>query len=579
MNRLLIASFLSLALFAACRKDYDTTTDKVLGPIPTENVQASLTGRVTHPNGAPIPGLTVEVAGQTLVTDDEGLFFVHKKLMDKNGTYIKVSGEGFFKAGKFAFPQLGSSTFIEIQMIPKLLSATFQSTTGETFTPVGGGEVTIPANAIVGANGLPYTGTVQAYAVWLNPAESSTFERMPGDLRARDTDGYAKILKTFGMIGVELESPSGEKLNLLPNKKASISLIVDNDLLALAPPTIPLWHFNDTNGYWEEEGSGSLVGNRYAFEVGHFSFWNCDVPADFIRLTGTVVDADNNPLIGTRVIISSQNFGIRTAYTDDEGKFSGFVPKGDVLTFSIEDACGAIQYEVNIGPFNTDTDMGAIEVAGINSLIVTGNLLDCDQQPLADGLTVIRRDGSPVAVVLSDETGHFSAAIVWCAGSSTISVSAFDTDNLLQSAPLFFEQTGNTVEAGAIPVCTALDEYITLNLDGTTHTFPHNLQFDFLGDGGSLYGQQNNDTVSVSLRFANYQNLQADVSFIGIYLRAPDQSLLSYFCNNCTGTDIIFTKFPATAGQYAVGSIQGNVVRPLNSTPIPYSLNFRIKKQ
>ncbi len=579
MNRLLIAFFLSLALFAACRKDYDTTTDRVLGPIPTENVQASLTGRVTDPNGVPISGLTVAVAGQTLVTDDEGLFFVHKKLMDKNGTYIKVSGGGFFDAGKFAFPQLGGSAYIEIRMIQKPSPTTFQSATGGTFTAVGGGEVTIPANAIAGENGLAYTGAVQAYAVWLNPAESGTFELMPGDLRARDADGYAKILKTFGMIGVELESPSGEKLNLLPNKKASISLIVDNDLLPLAPPNIPLWHFNDTNGYWEEEGSGSLTGNRYEFEVGHFSFWNCDVPSNFIRLTGTVVDAGNNPLVGTRVVVTSQNFGLSTAYTDDEGKFSGFVPNSDALTLSIEDACGAIQYEANIGPFNTDTDLGEIEIAGINTVIVTGNLLDCDQQPLVDGLTVIRRNGSTVAVVLSDETGHFSAAIVWCAGSSMISVSAFDEDNLLQSLPLVFEQTGSTVEVGTIPVCAALDEYITLNLDGATHTFSQNLLFDFLGDEGSAQGQQGVDTVSVYLRFENYQNLQADVSFVGIYLRTPDQSLIHYFCDDCTGTNVIFTAFPAIAGEYAVGSVQGSVERQPDLTPIPYSINFRIKKQ
>ena len=579
MNRLLIAFFLSFALFAACRKDYDTTTDKVLGPIPTENVQASLTGRVTDPNGVPISGLTVAVAGQTLVTDDEGLFFVHKKLMDRNGTYIKVSGSGFFDAGKFAFPQLGGSAYIEIRMMRKPPPSTFQSTAGGTLTAVGGGEVTIPANAIAGENGLAYTGTVQAYAVWLNPAESGTFELMPGDLRARDADGYAKILKTFGMIGVELESPSGEKLNLLPNKKASISLIVDNDLLPLAPPNIPLWHFNDTNGYWEEEGSGSLTGNRYEFEVGHFSFWNCDVPSNFIRLTGTVVDAGNNPLVGTRVVVTSQNFGLGTAYTNDEGKFSGFVPNGDVLTLSIEDACGAIQYEASIGPFNTDTDLGEIEIAGINTVIVTGTLQDCDQQPLVDGLTVIRRNGSTVAVVLSDETGHFSTAILWCAGSSMISVSAFDEDNFLQSVPLVFELTGNTVEVGTIPVCTALDEYITLNLDGTTHTFPQNLLFDFLGDEGSAQGQQGVDTVAVYLRFENYQNLQADVSFVGIYLIAPDQSSISYFCDNCTGANVIFTEFPAIAGEYAVGSVQGSVERQPDLTPIPYSINFRIKKQ
>ncbi len=583
MKRLLIAISLSLALFAACRKDYDITTDKVLGPIPTENVQASLTGRVTHPNGVPIPGLTVEVAGQTLVTDDEGLFFVHKKLMDKNGTYIKVSGEGFFTASKFAFPQLGGSAYTEIRMIRKPPPTTLQSTTGGAFTAVGGGVVTIPANAIAGENGLAYTGAVQAYAVWLNPAESGTFDLMPGDLRARNAEGYAKILKTFGMIGVEHKSPSGEKLNLLPNKKASVSMIVDENLIPLAPPTIPLWHFNDTNGYWEEEGSGDLVGNRYEFEVEHFSFWNCDIPENFIRLSGTIIDANHHPLVNTFIEISTQNFGTGNAYTDNEGVFSVLVPKGATLTLTFEDACGVIQYETSTGPYDIDTNLGEIEVAGEHTITITGTLLDCDQQPVVEGLVIVRRNNTPIATVLSDETGHFSATILSCTSSSTISVSAFDEDNLLQSLPFVFEQTGSTLEVGNIPVCTILDEYISLHLNGTTTTFPHNLQFNSLGNGGSVYGERGVDTVFVSMQFENYQNLQADVSSMLIYLKAPDQSLINYTCQLCTGTGAEikaqFTEFPATAGQYAVGSVSGFVMQPPNSTLIPYSLNFRIKKQ
>lgn len=584
MTRSIIALLFFLALFGACRKNIDLTTEEVLGPIPVVNVQASLTGRVTTANGLPISGATVQVAGLTLTTDDDGLFFVPKKLMNKNGTYIKASTAGFFDTGKFAFPRLNGSSFIEIKMLPKSLAPVFDSGTGGSFNTFDGATIiTIPAHGIAGENGQPFTGQVYATAIWLNPADSITFDLMPGDLRAEDSEGYARMLRTFGMIGVELESASGEKLNLLPGIKASVSMPVPSAVIASAPAHIPLWHFDEISGYWQEEGSALLTGDRYTFEVGHFSFWNCDIPEDVIRLSGTVVTPNGDPLISGRVAVSSQNFGTAATYTDNEGKFSGYVPKGVPLTIYVDNSCGGFQYQENIGPFESDVELNEIQIDNPNAITVTGTLQGCDLNPVANGIAIIRLNGSPHAVVLSDNNGYFSATIATCLTNVIVSLSAFDETALLQSAQVSLPANGNPVDMGTIPVCISLDEYITVNVDGITKTFVHELAFidpDPTDEVGRFQGTISSDTVFVLVDFINYQDTEAILASLIINLKAPGSGNTYISYHSFDVPVIYFNEYPTMPGEYAVGSVEGFVTKsPDSTTPIPYSLSFRIKKQ
>jgi ABC-type sulfate transport system permease subunit len=102
---------------------------------------------------------------------------------------------------------------------------------------------------------------------------------MPGNLTGITINNEQKILQTYGMIAVEMEGSSGEALNIAGSKQATISFPIPSAMLANAPATIPLWHFDETIGVWKEEGTATKQGNAYVGVVTHFSFWNCDVPA------------------------------------------------------------------------------------------------------------------------------------------------------------------------------------------------------------------------------------------------------------------------------------------------------------
>ena len=94
MKKILFCIALLAAVGYGCRKNIDNTT--VTGPIPSENVEAFLSGRVVSKDSTILDNATVEVAGLSLTTNPQGAFFVSKKTMDKNGTLVKVSKAGFF---------------------------------------------------------------------------------------------------------------------------------------------------------------------------------------------------------------------------------------------------------------------------------------------------------------------------------------------------------------------------------------------------------------------------------------------------------------------------------------------------
>ena len=52
--------------------------------------------------------------------------------------------------------------------------------------------------------------------------------------------------------------------------------------------SIPMWHFDEDQGTWVEEGEATLVNGEYEATLAHFSFWNYDVPSNFIHLSGSV---------------------------------------------------------------------------------------------------------------------------------------------------------------------------------------------------------------------------------------------------------------------------------------------------
>ncbi len=572
-------------IFVACHQDFDITTATPIGPIPAANVQASLYGRVMDPYNNPLSGVTVIVNGQTYTTNNQGLFFVYNKTLDQNGTYVQVTSPAYFPAARFAYPHAGSSTYLEINMLSKYTQSNFSTTTDAEVLVNGGASILIPAGSLVTDSGMPYNGTYGVAASWLDPSASETFNVMPGDLRAQNADGEARVLKTFGMIGVELSSPSGQALQIAPGKKATIRLPIPSSIQASAPSGIALWHFQESNGYWVEEGQANREGNFYVGEVSHFSFWNCDVPADYILLNGCLGNAAGQPLADVRITLTSSQFGTGYGYTDEQGLFGGMVPANETLILKVWNNCNSVAFETTIGPFSTNTTLSKINVDLGNQqpVNISGDLLDCNGLPLTTGLVFVFDHDTLFSILPTDENGHFQGIFYMCYTLNTLNLTTYDVVNQLQSTSLSINIAGNTANAGTIPVCSALDEYVIINVDTVSRTYYQNTTYTNQG----FYASNTFDSNYVQLTFSNYSasTNQATINYLG-GLHNIGNLYQSYGCAYCTdpncGCDpgdtgaLMFTHYPQFIGDYATGTASGSVF--VSTGLQPYTLSFRLKK-
>jgi hypothetical protein len=588
MNRILFCIALLAAIGYGCRKNIDNTT--VSGPIPSENVEAFLSGQVVSSDGTILENATVEVAGLTLTTNPQGAFFVSKKAMDKNGTLVKVRRGGFFDAFRFVYPSLGATTTITVTMQPKTLTASFSSTEVASITS-GNANVAIPANAIVRASGQTYTGQVNAYMVYFNPTTEEGLGTMPGDLRAQDADGDAKILKSYGMFGLELETLDGEALQLSDGQKAKITMDIPQILANNAPATIPLWHLDENNGYWIEEGAATLNNGQYEGEVTHFSFWNCDIPTDVATISGRIKHNSGLYLSGVDVSIKSGNFGTARGQTNSNGSFGGLVPANEPLDMDIYGFCNASLLSDGIGPFSTGStnDLGDIVVDNGNPYTITGTLKNCNGGNVSFGVARTDINSEHTLYAFTDDNGVFSISYIHCDPTLNISLQGFDAQLPFASVPLNLTVSDGTTDAGSVVVCNQLDEYVILNIDGVTEVYNYNIglvlnQPDVMQiTGQGIANPGTSDSVFVSFVFNNINGLNADLLNAEITY-VNELNKLDYagcfFCPTCDCrldvNPFTFTTFPNVAGEYATGAFSGKIQR--NGLYVPFSIEFKARR-
>lgn len=590
----------ALVFMAGCRKNIDITTIRELGKIPVERVQCTLTGLVTDLDGNPVENASVYLDNnRATTTNSEGLFFYPNTLMDQNGALVYVSKPGFFTATRFAFNRLGGKMTMTVQLIPKNLTGSFAATAGGIIETPDGAKITIPANAVTDTyNDIPYTGQVNVYAVYLAPENQETYALMPGDLRAQDSSGLAKILKTFGMIGVELESPDGKTIQIINGKKANISVPLNNTFLSVAPASIPLWHFDIHDGYWKEEGSATLAGNRYEGEVRHFSFWNYDIPSDAVIVRGRILDQDGDPMMNMYISARAEGeAGCAHGRSDSEGYFCGLMPANeDIVLSAFADNCRQTPLQSwDIGPFSTDTELPdrSVTIADELSITVFGQLEDCTGNPLTDGIVLLN---GVKAMAFAGPDGKFKFNFTKCSNASIdVQLKAYHLNSLVGSDEKTITVTDQDIDVGNIRVCSGLDEYVALNLDGQTFVFPleNYVRISSISGEGTIFGRNisanvqdsSSNYVAIDFRDFNPQTNEAQAVSIEFFKNELNNSEI-YKCIygitpdcNCGLTEvgpIQFSAYPANSGDLAIGTVSGQI-KNAQSESKPFSIVFRVR--
>jgi hypothetical protein len=439
-----------------------TPTNPVNGPVnDAAQVTASVSGIVLDETNAPIANAVVTSGTATTTTNNNGMFIFQNISLSKENGNVTVVKAGYFKGVRSFKTTVGKNHTVRIQLMQRVSSGTVNAAAGGTITSNGGATIIFPANAFVTSTGAAYTGTVSVYSRWIDPTAANLPFVIPGDLRGVSTTGVENILETYGMLGAELADASGNVLKIATGKTATVSFPIAASLSATAPASIVLWHFDEASARWKENGTATKTGSTYTAQVDKFSFWNCDVPINFINLDYTLINATTStPLVSTstrikRVSNGSYGYGV----TNNAGFVSGLVPKNEALVLEVtaSNGCNTVVYTQNIGPFASNTSLGNINVAIPTSLFLnfTGTLTNCSGAAVTNGYVSLAALGGFGAFGNTSSTGTFSFSVLNCTGASIASYNYQGTDNTTgqQSNLLSGTNATGTVNLGTITAC------------------------------------------------------------------------------------------------------------------------------
>jgi len=474
----LIIFCLSLFLLS-CKKDIkgDTSviTDEWEMPDFDSRSIASVSGFVTDENGRPATGALVRFGIAQLRTDDQGYFSFNEVEVPRHHAVLTVSKDGYFNAIKSFSVNESQPAFFRIKILPKVHIGTFDAAQGGLVRSVDDLRIIFSHGSVMyQSNGNEYTGNVQVYAQWLNPASPDLVDMMPGDWRALDASGRLKYLITYGMIAVELQAPSGEALQIASGRQADIRIPVPSGFTAHAPANIPLWHFDEQKGLWIEEGSAVLQGDHYAGSVRHFSFWNLDYPTAMVHLDMTIQDASGAPVSNAMVAISSldgpanRSFG----YTNDEGYISGFVPANRRWKLELSSSTQCLNNTSSIN-FQTvgsgNQSLGVIQLSSPLMMHIRGKLLNCQGGPVTQGRAILYKEGLHYEVA-ADDQGYFSLSYLMCTPlQQSWQLILFDEVSQQQSLPISFMLGAGEHQLGDLRACgESTEQYIFLTVNGQT---------------------------------------------------------------------------------------------------------------
>jgi hypothetical protein len=474
----LLAIFLTIGILS-CTKDFlpDESVNIEDNNI-TAKIKASVSGFVTNENNLPVQNATVTAGSGHTTTDQFGYFEIKDADLAKNAAFVTIEKASYFKGIKTWIATSGKPAFFRIKLLPKTVAGSIAASAGGIVSLPNGMKLSFPAAAIVdAATNVPYSGTVSVAAQWIDPASASLNNIMPGDLRGIDGFSNLKVLTTYGMAAVELTGSAGQLLQIEKSHVAALSMPIPASLAAAAPASIPLWYFNEKNGLWQEEGSAVKTGNFYVGDVSHFSFWNCDVPANYVQFNCTLVNNSGMPVPNMLVKISTVNLPYSSGYgyANALGFVSGAVPANAQLRMEVfgNSTCSTPLYSQVITTTTQSLSLGNIIIASGLISTITGVVNNCSNNPVVNGAVFINNGIDYNRCTLSS-SGAYSLNVFSCSLPHTIFLIAQDSATGMQSVGTAFNMTGTGVlQAPNIRACTASYEqqYINYTIDGVPYSF------------------------------------------------------------------------------------------------------------
>jgi len=404
-----------------------------------ENFGASTTsnfiGRVVNENGGAVKDVQITIGNSTTSTDHNGVFVLNSANVYEKFAYIKATKAGYMNGSRAVVPSSNGANDIQITLLKKNTIATVASgTTSEVSLP--NGSKVVFQGGYIDSSGNSYTGQVEVSMHYLQPNQETTFSQMPGMLFAQDISNNARSLETYGMLGINLYSPSGEQLNIAENSPASLTFPVDVST-PNAPETIALWYFDELVGYWKQQGLATKTGNEYVAEVTHFTWWNCDLPLEYVNVCFSIENVTASKITNSKIEIVRDltDQVIFSGYTNENGEECGLFPANEEVTINVFSECtNTVIYSQSIGPFSSETSV-SITIPSLPSDILNTNIIgsftSCSGTPIINGYVFVFSENDTdffESIQIPIINGVINYSFFYCNGDN-YNYLVYDTDN------------------------------------------------------------------------------------------------------------------------------------------------------
>jgi hypothetical protein len=271
-------------------------------------------------DGTPVADATVSAAGRTAKTAADGSFSFDG--LPEGNVMVRLEASGFIDGVLPVKVDAAHPTRADVHLVREGATVTIDPSAVATVkVPGSSAAVDLAAGTLVVSSGAAPSGPVSVHVTPIDP--SADPRSMPGTYLASDGES----IESMGAISVSLQDATGQRVNLKAGARATIRIPLASRA-SDPPPTMALYHLDESTGRWLQEGSATLKTDNgssyYEGTVGHFSIWNADRKLDSVTVHGCVTDAGAQAVQGVEVSSSGLDYsGVNAAGTTDaQGQFS-----------------------------------------------------------------------------------------------------------------------------------------------------------------------------------------------------------------------------------------------------------------
>jgi len=231
-----------------------------------ETPKSYITGEVVGIKGVvekPITYCEISIGDNYYYADDKGVFQfeVPEDKQRLSAVFKDVFDEEYADFTKVFRIVQGQSLFSKIVLRVKPIPQPFNSSVPFK-VPIGDGgdgsafaEIEIPEDALLKDDGTIFTGQANLRMTVTDPRNATDVMTAPADFSTINEDGEEQLLVSYGMLRLDFEDDSGNKLST----SKSIKLFLDPEKLNISVDSngntsTKLWWLDENTGRWMEAG-------------------------------------------------------------------------------------------------------------------------------------------------------------------------------------------------------------------------------------------------------------------------------------------------------------------------------------